>query len=205
MFNMIICMFNNISIFFMYFILFNVTYNTWSGFKKLVDFLMDLSIWKFLPFEIVDFIFQQLPLSVLIKFQLVYKEWGILLENIIFIALAIDLPTKNLDLFIFSVGIQHNCFVGSYLNEKVQISLLLFPFLHTRYKIQCTVGSMIVFSVPQSSLNSNNYFIITHFTKTSRNLGPLTIGEWGFFSLLEKFNPQKYDWVVLTHVHKNME
>jgi len=89
----------------MYFILFNVTYNTWSGFKKLVDFLMDLSIWKFLPFEIVDFIFQQLPLSVLIKFQLVYKEWGILLENIIFIALAIDLPTKNLDLFIFSVGI----------------------------------------------------------------------------------------------------
>jgi len=166
---------------------------------------MDPSVWKFLLFEILELLFHSLPLSMLIKFQLVCKEWSVLLENPIFLVACNQCANKEFVFISLPVDIEHNFFVESYLNEKGHISPLIYPFLHFGYIIQCTVGLMIVFSMPLISLHSKKYFIVNPFTKTFRNLGRLSVGEWGFTSLLEKFSPQKYDWVMLKHVCKNME
>lgn len=54
-------MFNKKSIF-EYFVLYNVRYNIYFDSMKDVDFFMDPSVWKFLPFDIVEIIFYWLPL-----------------------------------------------------------------------------------------------------------------------------------------------
>jgi len=197
-------MFNKIHIF-KDFILCNVTYNIYFAFRKFIDFVMDPSVWKFFPFAIVDIIFNWLPLLVLIKFRWVCKEWSVLLEKLIFVSTFNRCANKEFRFIFLLVDIKHNFFFGSYLNDKGHISLFIFTFLHSRYKIQCTVGLMIVFSALGSSLHSKNYFIVNPFTNTFTNIRGLSFGEWGFFSLLEKFSPRKYDWVMLKHVCKNME
>ena len=71
--------------------------------------------------------------------------------------------------------------------------------MRQRYIIDCSVQSMMLLSLHTSSLYTSNYFIMNPFTQKVRNIGPICIGPWGFFSLLDKTSDGKYGWVVLKH------
>jgi hypothetical protein len=42
------------------------------------------------------------------------------------------------------------------------------------------------------------------FTKDFKNIGCVSVGDSGLFSLLEKASANKYDWIFLKHVYKRM-
>jgi hypothetical protein len=64
---------------------------------------------------------------------------------------------------------------------------------------------MILISSPTKCSHCNNYFVMNPFTKAFKNIGCISVGDWGFFSLLEKVSANKYDWIFLKHVYKRMQ
>lgn len=49
------------------------TYIVFFSFSKLLCVTMDVVVWEFLPFEIIALVFRWLPLSVLMRFKMVWK------------------------------------------------------------------------------------------------------------------------------------
>lgn len=122
-----------------------------------------------------------------------------------FLRLVINVMRKSWDLYILSTRFRNDYFQASHLNNSGRFSTMVFPFLHSMYIIECTMGSMILFNTPISYLHIKNYFIVNPFTKTFINFGLLSVGEWGFFSLFQKCSPGNYEWVFLKHVYENMD
>jgi len=172
---------------------------------KVVTFGMDVAIWKFLPFEIIELLFQWVPFSILMKFKLVCKEWCLVLENCLFLVAFDSCREKELGFISFSACFPHDLFAASYLNNSGRLYTMVFPFLHCEYKIKCIVGSMILFFMARSCFHTKKYFIVNPFTKTFRNVEVISVGERGFFSLFKKCNPRNYEWLFLKHVFNNMD
>lgn len=82
---------------------------------------------------------------------------------------------------------------------------MLFHFLQSRYIIECTIGSLILFRLPANYLSSKNYFVVNAFTKIFRNLGFLHLVEQEFFCVFNKIFPLKYVWVLIKHVSNEMD
>jgi len=139
------------------------------------------------------------------KFKLVCRQWCLVLENLLFLAACNRCREKELGFISLSTCFHNDCFLASYLNNSCWLSTTVSPFLHSAYKIECIVGSKILFSAPASYLHTKNYFIVNLFTKTFRNVGVLSVGERGFFSLFQKCSPGNYEWVFLKHVRESMD
>lgn len=80
MFNIVYFIFDIVCIF-----IWHKICNIFFLFRKFIAFTMDATVWKFLPFEIIEIIRHWLPLSVLMRFKLVCKQWSILLQDSFFL------------------------------------------------------------------------------------------------------------------------
>ena len=78
-------------------------------------------------------------------------------------------------------------------------------FIDSSYRVECIVGPMVVLSLPTECSQTHNSFVMNPFTKAFKNMGPIWIGEWGFFSLLENVSSGKYDCVVLKCMYDRMQ
>ena len=86
---------------------------------------------------------------------------------------------------------EKNYFVAKYLNQNGHISCFHLRFIDSRYKVQSTIGAIVVLSLPTALSHSRNYFVMNPFTKALKNIGRIRIGDWGFFSLLENVSSNK--------------
>jgi hypothetical protein len=170
-----------------------------------VEMTMDPNIWSSLPFDILQMVFIWLPLSVLIKFRTVCKRWKDVLQSQNFLSQCNQISMNKfgfLDPFFHD---RKTYFLGDYLNQNGHISRFIVPFIDSSYRVECTVGSMILISLPTECSHCNNYFVMNPFTKDFKNIGCVSVGDSGFFSLLEKVSANKYDWIFLKHVYKRMQ
>jgi hypothetical protein len=166
---------------------------------------MDPTIWSSLPFDILQMVFIWLPLSVLTKFRIVSKRWKDVLESQTFLSQCNQISMNEFGFLSPLFHDRKNYFLGEYLNQDGRISRFLVPFIDSRYRVECTAGSMVLLSFPTQYSHCNNYFVMNPFTKAFKNIGCISVGYGGFFSLLQNVTANKYDWVVLKHVYKRMQ
>lgn len=116
-----------------------------------------------------------------------------------------NVSTNEFVFLICFLNSEDNCFVAQYLNQNGHIYQFHLGFIDSRYKVECIVGPMVVLSLPIECSQTHNYFVTSPFTKTFKNIGPIWIGDSGFFSLLENVSSEKYDWIVLKHIYNGMQ
>jgi len=106
--------------------------------EKVVAFHMDPAIWKFLPFEIIEILFHWRPLSVLMTFKMVCRQWCIVLEKSISLVSFDRCCQNELGFISFLTHFANDCLIGSYLNNSGLLFTIMFPFfiLHTELNIQ---------------------------------------------------------------------
>ena len=166
---------------------------------------MDPMIWSRFPFQIMEMIFLCLPLSTLICFRIVCKEWNVFLQNLQFLSQCNRFSIKEFGFLVPFLNTEERSFIGTYIHQKGHTSHLLLPFIERTCKVQCIVWSMILLSAPTRCSHTNNYYVLNPFTKEFKHLGSLWVGDCGFFSLLQNVCAKKYDSVALKHVYTGMQ
>ena len=163
------------------------------------------SIWRSLPIELIEMIFLQLPLSTIIRFRTISKEWiRRLLENSFMSSWRQCGPKEFGALVNFHFESEKN-FHGCYINQLEKLSPISMPFLSNTYKIESVCGSIVLLSLPSDLYRTRDCYIINPFTKTYTFIMSLNIGDWGFFTLLRNVQQQKYELVVFKHVYSTLQ
>ena len=115
-------------------------------------FLMDSTIWSCIPFEILEIVFLCLPLSVVINFSTVCKQWKNVLQNPSFLLRCKSICRNEFGFMVAFLNNEDNYFVAQYLNQNGPISRFHLRFIDSRYKVESTNVRMVFLSLQHNSL-----------------------------------------------------